>query len=221
MNRILALIIFVPLSGILIPVAAQEAAPEFTTEGLELVEKTNRGAIYADPGIDWSVYTQILMDRPTVAFRKRWQQDQNRYHTFKVKPEDMERIKSGLADLFEEVFTEELTSNGGYLMSEGTGESVMRLTPHIVDLDVHAPDTNTAHRTYSFTQTAGRMTLKLSIYDSITGDLIATVSHKQEAPRYSYARWTTSVTNKAEARRMLQRWATGLRERLDEARSMK
>jgi hypothetical protein len=31
--------------------------------------------------------------------------------------------------------------------------------------------------------------------------------------------WTTSVSNNADARRMLQRWATGLRERLDQARS--
>jgi hypothetical protein len=31
--------------------------------------------------------------------------------------------------------------------------------------------------------------------------------------------WTTSVSNNAEARRMLQNWAEGLRKRLDEARS--
>ena len=221
MNRFLTCVLIVPLSGILTPVAAQEAAPELTTEGLELVDEDRRGAIYADPQIDWTLYTEIMLDRPTVAFRKRWQRDQNRYHTFKVKAEDMERIKSGLADMFEEVFVEELTTNGGYIMSDTTGESVMRLTPQIVDLDVYAPDTNTMSRTYSYTEMAGRMTLKLSIYDSVTGDLIASVSNRQEAPRYTYTRWTTSVTNKAEFRRMLQRWATGLRERLDEARSGK
>ena len=62
------------------------------------------------------------------------------------------------------------------------------------------------------------MTLKLSVYDSITGDLIATVSDKQEPPR-TWMRWTTRVTNQAEFRRMLQRWAIDLREQLDEAGS--
>ena len=49
------------------------------------------------------------------------------------------------------------------------------------------------------------------------GDLIAKMSHRQDAPRYGWAQWTTSVSNKAEARRMLQRWAKALRTRLDEA----
>ena len=217
MNRFLAIALFIPLSIVVSPVAAQEAAPEFTTEGLELVEKDRRGAIYADPEIDWSLYTEISMDRPTVAFRRNWQRDQNRY-TFKVREDDVERIKTELADLVEKIFTEELTTKGGYAMNEGTGGHVMRLTPHIVDLDVYAPDTNRAQRTYSFTQTPGRMTLQLSIYDSVTGDLMATVSDKQEPPR-NWMRWTKRVTNQAEFRRMLQRWAIDLREQLDEARS--
>jgi hypothetical protein len=31
--------------------------------------------------------------------------------------------------------------------------------------------------------------------------------------------WTTSVTNRAEARRMIERWAREFRERLDQARA--
>ena len=63
------------------------------------------------------------------------------------------------------------------------------------------------------------MTLKLEIYDSVTGDLIAKASDRREAPRRSYLQWTNSVSNNAEARRMLQRWAVDLRERLDKARN--
>lgn len=198
---------------------AEEMAPQWTTDGLELVDKSRRGEIYADPDIDWTVYTEIILDRPTVAFRKNWQRDQNRYQKFKVRNDDMERIKSELADLFEEVFTKELTENGGYVMGESNADQVMRLSPHIVDLDVYAPDTRTATRTTSYTESAGRMTLKLSIQDSVTGDTIATVSHRQEAPRRGYYQWTNSVTNRAEARRMLEKWAKDLRERLDEART--
>jgi hypothetical protein len=69
-----------------------------------------------------------------------------------------------------------------------------------------------------FTESAGRMTLKLEIYDSVTGDLIAMASDRREAPRRGYRQWTTSVSNRAEAQRMLQRWAKDLVKRLDEAR---
>jgi hypothetical protein len=62
------------------------------------------------------------------------------------------------------------------------------------------------------------MTLKLEIYDSVTGGLIAILSDRREAPRRGYMQWTSSVTNRAEAQRMLQRWAKDLVKRLDEAR---
>ena len=203
-----------------VPAAAHEEAPVASTEGLEQVEKTRRSEVYVDPGVDWSVYTKIRLDSATVAFRKNWQRDQNRGQPFKVKTEDMERIKSELSALFDEVFTEELSANGGYVMSEENGDDVLRITPHIVDLDVYAPDSlRSPGRTMSYTETAGRMTLKLELYDSVTGDLIAVASERREAPRRGYMQWTTSVTNRMEAQRMLEGWAKDLRESLDEARA--
>ena len=197
---------------------ADTSVPEISMEGLELVDKTRRGELYADPEIDWSIYDQIELESATVAFRKNWQRDQNRNYPTRIRASDMERIQSELSDLFGTVFTEEL-SNGGYVMTDSSGESVMRITPRIVDLDVYAPDTRNIGVQKSFTESAGRMTLKLEIYDSVTGDVIATASDRRESPRRGYLQWTTSVTNNAEARRMLQRWAVSLVERLDEART--
>ena len=64
------------------------------------------------------------------------------------------------------------------------------------------------------------MTIKLAIFDSVTGDIVATLRHRQDAPRRGYMQWTTSASNRAEARLMLEKWASGLVERLDEARAM-
>ena len=58
---------------------AKNDPPEISIEGLTLVEKDRRGEIYADSAIDWNVYSQIQLDRATVAFRKHWKRDQNRY----------------------------------------------------------------------------------------------------------------------------------------------
>lgn len=198
---------------------AETEPPQVLPEGLQLVEKDNRGEIYVDPEIDWSVYDAILLDQATVSFRKNWQRDQNRYpNNFKVKASDMERIKSELAELFNQVFTEELTKNGDYQMVFESGDNALRIRPQIVDLDVYAPDTKQPGIQRSYTQYSGRMTLKLEIYDSVTGDLIATTSNRQDAPRRGYMQWTTSVSNRQDATIMLQRWAKDLRERLDEAR---
>ena len=219
MNRTLTSTLLI--LGIVAAMATARAEPpQVSLEGLELVEKTHRGAIYADPAIDWTVYDKIQLDTATVSFRKRWKRDQNRNQPFKVKDSDMERIKNELSELFDTVFTEELAGKGGYQMTSETADDVMRITPRIADLDVYAPDTSrNVGITRSYTETAGKMTLKLEIYDSVTGDLIAAISDRRESPRRGYMQWTNSVTNRADARRMLQRWATELRERLDEAQS--
>ena len=200
-------------------VLAESEPPDVSLDGLELVEKDRRGEIYADPGVDWSVYDEIQLDRATVSFRKNWQRDQNRDRLSNVKASDMERIKNNLADMFDEVFTEELTGKGDYKLASESADNVMRIKPQIVDLDVYAPDTKSPGMTRSYTQQAGRMTLKLEIYDAVTGDLIATASDRRESPSKSYYQWTTSTSNQADARRMLRTWAKDLRKRLDEARS--
>ncbi len=207
------------MASAIAPAMAKNDPPEVSIEGLELVDKNRRGEIYADPDIDWSLYTQTMLDPATVAFRRHWQRDQNRSYAFKIRAKDMERIKTEMSELFDEVFTKELSENGGYTITDQAGDNVMRIKPAIVDLDVYAPDTlNSPGRSMQFTESAGRMTLKLEIYDSVTGDLIAVASDRREAPRRGYMQWTTSVTNRAEARRMLQRWARDLVKRLDEAR---
>ena len=220
MSKILkSLLLSFIMASAIAPAMAKNDPPEVSIEGLELVDKNRRGEIYADPDIDWSLYTQTMLDPATVAFRRHWQRDQNRFQSFKIRARDMERIKTEMSELFDEVFTKELSENGGYTITDQAGDNVMRIKPAIVDLDVYAPDTlNSPGRSMQFTESAGRMTLKLEIYDSVTGDLIALLSDRREAPRRGYMQWTTSVTNRAEAQRMLQRWAKDLVKRLDEAR---
>ncbi len=226
MSNLLLQRVFKPLlllafinSGVAVTALAGEpAADQVSTDGLTLVEKDSRGEIYTDPDVDWSVYTEIRLEDASVAFRRNWQRDQNRTDPFKVKTKDMEEIKADLSAQFREVFTEELTANGGYTMVDASGPNVLTIKPAIVDLDIAAPDTMSANRTMQYTESSGKMTLKLELYDSVTGDLLATASDRREAPRRGYLQWTTSVTNRADANRILRQWAEGLRTRLDEAR---
>jgi len=200
-------------------VNADEEAVIAAVDGLTLIEKDNWGEIYANPNVDWSVYTQIRLEDATVAFRRNWQRDQNRGDPFKVKTADVENIKRELSEQFRTVFTEELTQNGGYVMSDTAGENVLTIKPAIVDLDIAAPDTMRPYNSKQFTESAGEMTLKLELYDSVTGDLLATASDRKKSPYRGYLQWTTSVSNRADSRRMLQQWAESLRKRLDKARS--
>ena len=82
---------------------------------------------------------------------------------------------------------------------------------------MYAPDVSTASYTRSYTDSAGSMTLKLELYDSETGDLLAVASDRRQAPHRGYMQWTNSISNKADARQMFRNWAKALNKRLQEA----
>ena len=197
---------------------AEPEPPEVSLDGLELVDESRRRELYRAPGVDWSIYDKIQIDEATVAFRKNWLRDQNRTQFNRIRKEDMERIRTGMVELFDEVFSKELANNGGHELTDEGGENVLRITPYIIDLNVYSPDPRSAPGIQrSYAEAAGRMTLKLHMYDSYTGDLIAVFSENRETKSPGYMQLTNTVTNTKEFRLLLQSWAKELREGLQEA----
>lgn len=204
------------------PVLAKKNLPEFNEDGMKLVKNTKMTTIYADPDADLGVYTKIMLEDASVAFKKNWQRDQNRqsaYSTaFMVKDSDVERIKEDTSTLFREVFTKEL-QDGGYVLVDAPGADVLKVKPAIINLDVVAPDVMAPARTQSYSESAGEMTLVLELYDSQTNALIVKARDRKRDYRKGYFEWRNSVSNRADAMRMMKAWAKTFRESLDEARS--
>jgi hypothetical protein len=192
--------------------------PEVSLDGLEQIEKTRRKEVYRAPGVDWSVYEAIQLETATVAFRKNWLRDQNRNNPSRIREQDVERIREETSRLFDEVFRRELAERGGYTLAESADDNVLQIVPHIVDLDVYAPDPRyQAGIQRSYVESAGRMTLNLHLYDSVTGDLLAVFRERREAPYRGYLQWANSVSNTREFRLIMESWARELREGLREA----
>lgn len=219
-NKI-SLIIFTLILGmtLIAPALAKKKLPEFNDEGMQLVKDSELATVYADPGADLGIYKKIMLLDATVAFRKNWKRDQNRgVGAMRVKDSDMEKIKASVSELFADVFIKELV-DGGYEITDTPGEDVLLIKPAIVDLDVHAPDIQTASRTYSYSESAGEMTLNLELFDSLTNDKIARATDRKRDYRAGYLEWRTRVSNRADAKRMMASWAKAFRATLDEARS--
>jgi hypothetical protein len=223
MKKLLTVVLLITL--VTTPVASfakkKSEIPQTTVEGLVLVPDTKDIAfVWAEPGADLSQYKRILLVEPAVAFKKNWQRDQNRSSADrlnKVSSSDMERIKKDVAALFMEVFTEELTA-GGYTLTGERAEDVLLVTPAIIDLDVNAPDTRSASRGNSYSTSAGSMTLYMKLYDSETDDLLAKALDPTSDRDSGMMQWSTSVSNRAAARRMMKPWAEALLGGLDESR---
>jgi len=196
---------------------AQEAVPEVTVEGLQLIKDSNLALVYAEPGINLGQYSKVYLDDAYIAFKKNWQRDQNRHHPQKVNANDMALMKAELSSLFREVFSRTL-EEGGYELVTERAEDVLLLKPAIINLDVVAPDTMDANRGNSYSESTGEMTLYLELYDSLTDDLIAKALDRKIDRQTGYFQWQNRVTNRAAANRILQVWANVLKEGLDVAR---
>ena len=218
-NRISLSILSLLLSfAAIAPVWAKKDLPAVNDEGMELVKNSELATVYADPGADLSIYNRVMLLDATVAFKKNWKRDQNRGNALKVKDSDMKKIQAEVADVFREVFTKELV-DGGYAIADAPGEDVLLVKPAIVDLDVSAPDIRSSTVTRNFSESAGEMTLNLELFDSVTNDKIAKATDRKQDRWRGRLEWRTSVSNRADARRMMTGWAEALRSALDEARA--
>ncbi|MGA9575385.1 MAG: DUF3313 family protein [Lysobacterales bacterium] len=199
------------------PCVANGDPPEFTVDGLQLIEDSNLALVYAEPGVDLSQYSKIYLDTPYVAFKKNWQSIQNRYGAGRVTTEDMEKIKTELSALFMDVFSKTLV-DGGYELTTGPGEDVLLVRPAIINLDIVAPDINNPGIVHSYSESAGEMTLYMELYDSVSGELLAKALDRKRDRKTGYFEWQNRVTNRAAANRILKVWADVLKEGLDDAR---
>ena len=216
-RRLLLIFLTLILAGsVMAPVWAKKSLPSMNDEGMQLIEKSKLDSLYADPNADLSSYKRVMLLDASVAFKKNWKRDQNRGYALKVKDRDMVKIQEDIASLLDEVFTKELI-DAGYTMSDEPGDDVLLVKPAIVDLDVTAPDIATSTVTRSFSESAGEMTLNLELFDSLSNDKIATATDRSHDNWRGYIQWRTSVSNRADARRMMSRWAKGLTSALDDA----
>lgn len=195
-------------------VAANPDPGESQDTGLDIIEQSRDSEILVAPGIDWTIYSKVQLERATVEFRKNWIRDLKRRDGITVRERDEERIKSDLANLLDETLTKELFLKEDFTMTDESGADVMRVTPRVVDLDIYAPDRVRDYIGGALADSKGRMTLELEIHDSVSGELLATSSQYQEDPYKGYMEEANSSSNRRAFRLMLMRWSTWLRDHI-------
>ncbi len=198
--------------------AAEAAMAPVSPEGLKLVPSPNVRVLYLREGADFSGYDKFAMLECYVAFRKNWKLDQNSGQSFRVTDSDIVRIKNDLAKEFRTVFVRELTAKG---MTQVTavGKGVLILRPAIINLDIVAPETMNSGRD-NYSTSAGQATLLLEVFDSVTSELLARVIDTQSAgDSRSIDVRRSGLSNRADADKILTKWADLLGTALQHART--
>ena len=216
-GRSLLLCVAVALSAAPTSADAREELPSKTHDGLVLRQGTELYAVYERPGADLGEYDKIALLDAYVAFKKNYQKEHNRNVIRpgdRITDSELNKIRQRLADEFKKIFVEVLVNEGGHQMAEQGTSGTLVIRPAIINLDVTAPDQQTAGRDYSFAASAGSMTLYMELYDGRTGEIIYRVIDPEAALDRGQFQWANAVTNRAEADRILRKWAELLNSRL-------
>ena len=196
--------------------------PAVSEEGMERVDNTRVDALYVNPNANFSEFRRFAIADVDVSFRRNWLKDQNqsrRQLSRRVSQDDANKIRTSLAASFRRIFTEELEEAGYAVVDPAVSENVtgdlLLLHPDILDLDVTAPDIASPDRVRTYTACGCSMTLSLELYDAMSGTLLARITDRKKAPDQRPMRITNSVTNKADADRIMRRWANMLVDKLE------
>jgi Protein of unknown function (DUF3313) len=197
--------------------AAKDAPPQVSDDGLNLVKQTKTRLVYKKPDATFTQFKRVAILDCAVEFSKSWLKDYNnstRDLSRRIGDDDLARAKTSLSAAFKKIFTEELATKGGYQISETAAPDVLVLRPALVNIQVSAPDLMTPGRSVTFVQESGQMTLYLELWDSSNNTILGRVMDARSSNE-SYGQRSSSVSNKAAADRIMRSWAKELRERLD------
>lgn len=213
--------LIVSLLGVAVLSGCAATAPQSKVEWDGLVREPHPrlGAVFVRPGAaeDMGAFRSVLLDPVEVSFASDFESGRRSGGgARRLNAGDLAAIRRDLADLFLQVFREELAA-GGYNLVDEPGPETLRVSAAIVDLFITAPDAaQPVGRSRTYAANSGRMTLVLELRDSVTGEILARAIDGQSARRTGMLTLTNRVTNTADARRALRVWAQALREGLDE-----
>lgn len=194
--------------------ASTDAVTEW--DGLVRQPNTRLNAVFVKPDAQIVAYRSVMLDPVQVSFDSNWDPNRGtRSMSARLNADDIAAIKSDLAELFREIFRDEL-ARGGYQLVDQPGPETLRVTPAIINLFINAPDVSAPGRTRTYTAESGRMTLVVELRDSETGTLLARAVDTQTGRSAGMWTITNRVTNTADARRAIGVWASALRRGLDE-----
>lgn len=182
------------LGGMVLAMPASVAAPP-AYDGLVAVQARNLDQLYVRPNADMARYQKVMIDQVTVEFSKEWDKNVNdtRYVT-RVRPDDARRIADETTGNVGGILADALRTRG-YEIVTAPGPDVLRLSPHVTELYVNAPDIYPPGKTRSLTREAGEATVTLEARDASSGTLLAVVVDRGTAQQMLRLSRATNVTN--------------------------
>ncbi len=210
-----------PLAAVLslalaLPAHAAEKKSPAHWDGLERRQSKVLDHLYVRPGVVFTAYKRVKLAPVQVEFDKNWDPNSGKKGVSgRVTSADIQQIRTDLAAVFRDIIIDTL-EQGGYAIAEEDADDVLQVTPGLVNVYVTAPGRAASSTSYTFSESAGRMTLFMELRDSVTGQILARAVDTAVDSSPRGAQWVGSVANSAAAKEILSDWAGQLRKALDQ-----
>lgn len=220
MNKVTigAILVSALATGCATPPPTIDTSPtaEVTFDGLHEVQNSRADKAWAAPGLDLSGYTKIMLMNAGIEYRP----GGNAGRTYSARSrggpyEITERQKERFEQLVTEEFREELARSQRFEIVEEPGPDVLLIRGGLLDVVSYVPPDDLAGRVEVYLSQVGAATLVVELRDSITGAIMARAVDGRAAEPISGGLPSNRVTNTAEIRRLVQYWATRLREGME------
>jgi hypothetical protein len=187
---------------------------EVSYDGLHTVDNSIFKLAWADPEVDFSQYDKIMPGGAFLEFRSVKKKARSRATSsdteFYIDENNRERLKEELTT----IFREELAKSTRFTIVDTPGEDVLTIRGGLHDIVSFVPPEYIG-RSEIYLSSVGQITLILEAVDSRSNEVIFRAVERRAAERQGAAMRSNTVTNWAEVRRLIRRWATTLREGLD------
>lgn len=190
---------------------------EVTYDGLHAILNSSADKAWAKPDVDFSGYTKIKLESVGIEYRpggeagRSWMA-RSRGGPYEVTEDQRIRLQKTVA----EAFRDELAKSNRFTIVENAGPDVLLIRGALLDVVSYVPPDSTTGRGGVYLSSVGEATLVLEIRDSITNAILARAIDRDAAEDMGGMMTESNrVTNSAEVRRLVRRWARSLREGLE------
>ena len=190
---------------------------ELSFDGLHKVDNSQADVAWARPDFDISGYTKIWLVGAGIEYRQVKDRGRSTIARSQGGPYFIDdKSRAQFEELVGKVFKEEFEKIEKYELVDEPGPDVLMIRGGLLDVTSYAPPDPIGGRSYIYLSSVGEATLVLELRDSETGTILARSVDRRAAETIggTFTR-SNSVTNSAEARRLIRFWATRLREGLD------
>lgn len=193
---------------------------EVTYDGLTRMEGTIMDAVWALTDIDLTGYRKVMFEGVGVEYREVSGPYSGRAGSTTARRSSQSefRLHPDTKALFEEeiaaAFREEMAISEVFEIVEEAGPDVLLIRGGLLDVVSRVPP-ETVGRSRIFIDSVGEATLVLEIRSSVSHSIYARAVDRRAAQSQGQMRESTTVTNRAEVRRLGRRWGSMLRTGLD------